>query len=450
MISASSNFISDASELAQRPVHLIEIDGYSYVFTNVRTGVAGQKPWISSMDEHSTSVNDLEGGADLGEFSFAIQDRGSAITSSFPSFVFEGKAVTIRTGTRNIDQSDFIIIFTGVIETVSSVDKNTAYKFTCIDNKQVLDKVIFKTADDGFPTSNEHFVELNGHPLDILLSSLEDEVEMDMSTVDVAKIEEYRDGIFNGTQFRFRIDSPPTAKEFLEQQILRPMGGYFWTNNLGKLSVNFLYPTTKTPDMTLDEDIILETPEAGQADLVNQMSFRFDKSTDDGKFYAEAVEEYEDSITRYGLFGQQVLESDGLKSGLQGFFLAAIVSRLIFFRYGLKSLTFDLDCRWPACRLELGDLTAVTHAGVPDRVAGVMGIEAKKFIVLGKKMNARGRTVQLTLIDATYLDSFSFYKIAPDAKLAYASEDAGDRATYMFLCNDSDQYSNGDPAHQLG
>lgn len=450
MITTNTNFDNANLPLVKKPIHLITITGYSRVFTNRSTGVGGQYDWVTNIEDHSITVNDLDGGSDLGEFTLSVLDYQRLLTADFPGFTFEGKKVTIKTGFIGMSQVDFVTIFTGIVDRVESVEKNSAYRFICTDNKSILTKVIYDVADDGYPTSSEHRKTLNAHPLDLLMSIFAD-CGLTTSDYDQTKIIDYRDGIFSGTQFQFTIDSPPQAREFIEQQLLKPLGGYLWTKADGKLSVNFIYTTDQVAVFDLTEANVTEIPEAEQADLVNVMSFRFDKSDDDGKYKAEAIQQYAESIALYGQYGQEIVESDGMRSGLQGFFLSSLVSRIIFQRYGLKNFRFEsIPAFWTAVKLEPGDVVTLTHSKVPDRKLGVMGVTGRKFVVLDRTWNFQDALVQLTLVDASYFSNFGLYKITPDAQGTYIASSSADKAKYMFLCNDSDQYSNGDAGHLLG
>jgi hypothetical protein len=602
MIRTTGNFAAANAILAKEPVVLITVAGYSRVFTNRATGISGQVDWIEDIQDLGITINDLDGGSDLGELIFTIQDRGGLITADFPSFVFEGKVVTLMTGFVGMAQSDFALLFTGKVDSVASANQNNSYTFTCVDNKQALTKVIYTVADDGKPTDSNHRRTLNGHPLDILLAGLRTEIGLADLEIDIPRIQIYRDGIFAGNQFLFEVDSPPAAKDFFEQQILKPLGGYLWVNNKGQMSVNFFIHDNRTPIypgsfvggfadgtgqlvappihignaietvvpagatqlllgvndhfytdntgswnvsvdgaapitvngdvrpwnitgglnsaylfdtsgssspvsvavtagnpitvsvvsglvsqhlgvnpsdglgdpsdtsagsrpgdwavqvannvvslMSLNPDNLGDTiPEALQADLVNQTSYRFDKTTD-GKFAAQPVRSYSVSTTRYGLFGQQVIESDGMRSGFQGYFLAAFVSRLIFLRYGLKNLKFDqVPVFWTACVLEPGDLVNLTEPHIPDRDLGTIGVTNKLFEVLDRTWDFMNGIVSLTLIDASYLQKFGQYLIAPNGMADFTAASATNKAKYMFLANASDQYSDATPAHLLG
>jgi hypothetical protein len=355
-----------------------------------------------------------------------------------------------------------VTLFTGVIDSVDGANSNLSYVFNCVDVSQVLSKVVFTVGDDGQPTDSTHTRTLNGHPLDILLEVLRTEVGLSDTSIDVAKIEAFRDGLYAGMQYKFTIDSPPAAKDFIEQQIMKPLGGYLWTNSQGQITVNFFDPGAVISRLVLDPHNTLQIPIAQTADLVNVISFRFDKSTD-GKYMSEAVEEYAASIARFGsvgagqLYGQQIIESDGTRSGFQGFFLADYVSRFIFLRYGLKNLSYqDVPFMWTACVLEPGDIVSVTSPDVPDRQAGVKGITNRLMEVLDRSWNFQECTVTLKLLDASYLSAFvspvtgTAYLITPNTTPAFASSSTTEKGKYMYLSNDSDQYSDGTAAHPLG
>lgn len=456
MIPASSQFDSANAILVKVPVFLITIDGFGS-FTNRDTGF-GADPWIVSIDDLTLNVADLDGGSDLGALAFTLQDRDRVITASFPCFVFEGASVTLKTGFPGMELADYITLWTGTIDTVDSVNFNADYYFTCTDKKQILSKSIFTVADDGkSPVDSTHPRTFTGHPLDMLISILENEFGMIRSVdYDYDKIVSYRDGLFSGAQFTFSITSSPTAKDFIEKEILVPLGGYLWMNYAGVITVNFFYPATTTPVFSLTPSNTVDVPEASQSDLVNSITFKFDDDPN-GKFLSEATVNNAASINKYGQFGARIIESQGMRSGLQGFFLARQTANLIFARYASKNLSFGqgsagqaIVAFWTAVKAEHGDFVTVTHPLVPDRAAGVMGISGKVFEVLSKVIHFESCTVELTLIDASYFSGTTSSLITPDSEADYASASSGDKARYMFMCDTHARYTNGDAAKVLG
>jgi hypothetical protein len=199
--------------------------------------------------------------------------------------------------------------------------------------------------------------------------------------------------------------------------------------------------------------------------MVNTVQMQFDlddssaNSSSSGTYLSSLTQNYEPSYLLYGnLSSETTINADGVRSAFQGFFVAALTAILIFMRYGFKNLTFDSqssggtnpDSRWTTLLYEPGDIVSVTHPQVPDRKAGVIGIANKLFEILNKSINFTEGRLAYSMIDASYLNNFGMYKIAPPGEPLYADASASDQATYMFFCGANGEYSNGDPGHVLG
>lgn len=452
MITASPAFLAANASLKKKPLYAIVIEGYSKVFANYSGFTVGAVPivdWLTSIENQAITINDLDGGADLADLQFTIQDRGGALTADFPIFTFEGKKVQLLHGLEGMDIADFVPLFTGRIDSIESTNGNTEYFFTCPDIRQELTKIIYGTADNGAATDSNNVRTLNGNPLDMLLAALQVEVGLDSSDIDIAKIINYRNNIYAGVEFEFKITSPPAAKDFIENELLKPLGAYLWSNNLGQITVNFYYPLSIVPVMDFTPDNLLDIPEAGVADLINEVSTRFDYDDSD-KPQAELIRQDVGSINKYGLFGQHVIEARGLRSGLQGNLIAGHTAFLMFARYGFKQLAFGstsgnsspVTALWNACLVEPGDIVTVTHPKVPDRLNGVMGITGKTFVVMDRTWHFFECLVEFKLLFID-LTPFRHYLITPNAEASYSSAGPTDQAKYLFQSNDSDQYSIG-------
>lgn len=461
MISSTPNFQTAlaAYKSGLIPVQIV-IAGYSRVFTNYPDGISGHYPWIVSIDNLDLTLNDLDGGANQRTGGFTVQDQGGAITGDFPGFIFEGKQIQIQVGFVGLAQVDFCTIFTGFIDTVSSANSNGEYYFQFSDAQSKLAAVVYQTGDDGGPTSSSNIKTVSGHPLDILIA-----ICQNLSVpCDVAKIQAYRDGPFAGTIFTFYLTQAPAAADFIKAQLLKPLGGYMWINAAGLVTVNFFYPLAGAVAVgSFTRDTWVDIPEAGQTNMVNTVQIQFDQdnasANSSGNYLSSSTQQYAPSYKLYGnLSSELTMNADGLRSAFQGFFIAALTSILIFMRYGFKNLTFDSqssggsdpDSIWNTLLYEPGDIVSVTHPQVPDRKAGVVGITNKLFEILNKSINFTEGKNTYTMIDASYLSSFGLFKITPPGEALYAAASAPDKAQYMFFCNASNQYSNGDPAHILG
>jgi len=448
---------------AGKIIYTVEIAGYGRVFSN--DSGYGNAPWLGAIDDMSVTIEDVDGGADQISFGFSVQDRGQLITGDFPSFTFEGKAVTIKTGFPGMDYADFAVLFNGLVDSVSSINSNLDYYFNLLDISDVLAKVIFPLGNDGKNApSSDNPLTLNAHPLDILLNILLTEVGLDSPLVDSAKIEAYRDGPFAGIQFIYEVSQSPAALDFITAQIMKPLGGYAWINSKGQVTVNFFYPLAgPVAVFNFNPSVWTSIPSADQIssnasrDMINTVQFQFDKDDRDsggsGNYLSQDTEEYGPSVSLYGVYGETVIQADGLRSAFQGFFISKLISRLIFLRYGLKTLLIDsnaADSLWNSVLLEPGDIVSVTHDKIPDRKNGVMGITNKLFEIISKAVHFTTGTVTYSMLDASYLSTFGFFKIAPTGEGDYTTVSAGDKAKYEFFSNDSAEYSNGDAGNVLG
>jgi len=105
---------------------------------------------------------------------------------------------------------------------------------------------------------------------------------------------------------------------------------------------------------------------------------------------------------------------------------------------------------WTTCVLEPGDIVSVTNRFVPDRQNGTLGITSKLMEVMDRDWNFEEGTVTLKLLDASYLSSFGSTLITEDSQADFTASTADEKISYMFLCSDSDQYSDGTAANLLG
>ena len=461
MIPATANFQTALAAFQDGKIIVqVVIAGYSRVFTNYPDGISGHYPWVVSIDNLDMTVKDLDGGADQRSGGVYVQDQGAAITGDFPSFVFEGKEIQIQVGFVGLAQVDFCTVFTGFIDTVSSANGNNEYYFQFSDAQARLAAPVYLTGDDGGPTSSTNVKTLSGHPLNMVI----DICKQLGVPADMATIAAYRDGPFAGLQFTFYLTQSPAGADFIKAQIMKPLGGYMWINSAGLLTVKFFYPLAGPVAVgSFTRDGWFEIPEAGQTQMINTVQMQFDldnsSSSSSGNYLSSSTEEYTPSYALYGnLSSELTINADGVRSALQGFFIAALASILIFMRYGFKNLTFDSqssggtnpDSRWATLLYEPGDIVSVTHPQVPDRKAGVMGITGKLFEILNKSINFTEGKLTYSMIDASYLSTFGLYLIAPPGEALYAADSSANQAKYMYFCGANGKYSNGDAGHILG
>jgi hypothetical protein len=470
MLTPTANWTKANAKFEKQVIYRFTIGGYYRTFSNLAP-VGGPNaetddPWLVSIDDHTKNVNDLEGGADQETMCFTVQDRSQKITKDFGAgYIFEGKLVQLYVGFASLTSlTDYLLLWQGYVDQVDSLNSNSEYYFQCSDVTSKLQQVVYQTGDTGAPTSANDIKTIKGHPLDIMLDILLNQLKdpasgqsLDPALINVARIQAYRNGVFAGAQMLFHLTQAPQAFDFIKNQLLKPLCGYIWVSQ-GKITVNFPYPlVSPTSAQTLTPDDWLTIPEAEQTAMVNTVQFQFDKDdasqAGTGNYLNISTQEYGASIALYGLFGEHSIASDGMRSALQGYLLSWLVARLIFLRYGFKNLKFDKNASeglFTQLLLEPGDLVSVTHPQIPDRKAGVMGVTNKLFEVLGKKIEFGPGLVTMTMIDASYLKNYGFSEVTSDTESDYTSASPSDQATFMFMCGTNGKYSNGNAGNTLG
>lgn len=451
MITATPAYLAAYNAHAKQPIYLFEVDGYGRAFSTRPTATPGRSPWIQKIDDHRQAVDVLNASSTLGDLSVTVIDYQRAITGDFAGTVFEGRPCTLKAGFVGLAEADYVTLFSGIVDSVPGDAANTMFTFVCKDRLRLLKQVVYLLGDDGQPCSEDHPRTILGNPIDILISVLQDEAGFAGGDIDLALLTRYRDEQFGGISFSFKITSPPDAKSFIENEILKPLGGVHFADNLGRYTARFMLPLAGTivAVATLDASNLLKVPEPEQAELINVLSIRFDNDGSD--FRSEAVELNQDSIDLYGQQGQQVIESQGMRSGFQGFSLATLLGKSVFNRYAAKNPQLDVEVHWgPPALLELGDFVYVTHALVPDRKTGTLGITNALFQVDEINRKFHSAVVGLKLADASGLKAYGALRIAPDAQVDYTSASGAQKARYIFMSNPIGKQSNGDNAGTLG
>lgn len=451
MITVDSSWDTANAVLAKQPYVSLEIAGYSKIFTTRDDGVTGHYPWIAEdgVGDIDYSTDPLNGTSELQDVTVTVLDYQGLLTADLPSVTLEGKVATIKVWFPGVTYAHAVTLFTGKVDLVQCSNANTTYDFVLKDTRIDLKQLVYLTGDDGQPTDSDHLKTVVAHPLDILLDILETQLSISTTSIDAAKIIAYRDGPFAGSIFQFSIDSPPEAKDFIENQIMKPLGGCLRTTASGVLTPFFLIPLAGTVSavQSFDEDEIVGIPLVGQADLVNVVHYKFDK--EDSSYKYESVKQDTASIALYGQ-GVQTVESDGMRSAFQAYFLTEIVSREIFNRFGSKNPTFDADFLFTAAKIEVSDIVSITHALMPDRKAGVMGVSDAWYQVQSLKYNLNDFVVTATLIDVSASRGYGAYRIAPDSEAAWTSASAPDKTRYMFVTDSTGKYSDSTDGNPLG
>jgi hypothetical protein len=453
------------------------------LFTTRSAPLAGQ-PYLKVPQGVQQTIRQLEGQSSIGALDLELTDARGALTALVSGGKLEGRQVTLRVGYPGMASSDFVTVATQEIESIAALPDLTGYALHCRDRKRTAKTKIFTRGDDGFPTSNDHPRTILANPIDIALMILQNELGLGQAPalaesawkiydpaawdasetsnptliwpnpqVDVDQFLFYRHGIFAGYLFDFTLDQPVEAKQFLEYEIFRALGGYLLVLPDGRLSPRFFLPAFSFANLFSFSDRNL-TALAGveRHPIINQVTYRMDY--DGSKFQTELLFLDAPSLAQYGLAGQHIIESKGLKLARGGAALAGLTAGRIFRRYaGMDpvsgapnggTLTLSVTSHFLTLTVEASDYVFVSHPLVPNFETGQRGLFNRICEVVEKQPNFAAGTMTYRLLDVGWLSSKKLSRIAPQGTASYPEASGAARGRYMFLSSEATkQYNDG-------
>lgn len=233
-------------------------------------------------------------------------------------------------------------------------------------------------------------------------------VGMPEGFIDVAGIEALRDEKFSDSVFRYRLNSPEDAKDFIEKEVLKPLNAYPFITQDGQYACRVYEGRAGTPVATLDEDQIIGwTWQGGEDRIINQVEVQYDwnEILAPNMFGVRQRYTAAASVEKYGLRAPFKMASKGLRSShnVQGELDRWAFE--LFQRYSDSAPRLQLIVRYGNHVLDIGETVAVTHARIPDRLTGSRGLVNEPFQIRDVRptFGAEGRVV-MTLIQVSALD----------------------------------------------
>jgi hypothetical protein len=451
MIATTANFDAARSALQQQPVVVLSLPALGLTYTN-RPGQPGLVPTATFLQMPaglSQTVDDLQGSATIGQLTATVVDRDRALLPTLGSKQWYGTAATLQLGFAGLTYpTDYIVAFAGQVESIVPTDDHTGWTISIRDKNRKLTNQVYGTGDDGAtPTSASNPRTLDGNPLDLVTSLLETELGIAAGDVDTAAITALRNGRFSCTRMLFSLTKAVNAKTFLEQELLRPNGLFHFVRNTGAISVGDVLappaPVSVAYAFTARDTIGI--PKFRQAPIYNWVQFDLDY---DGNKYLHTEEFLNTaSVAKYDLQAVLQIQSQGLRTNLQGASRAGITARRIFQRYAdapANQITLDSPSLKP-CIVEVGDYVTVTHPLMEDLDTGTLGWTNRVCQVLSVQPNWAAGTISFNLVDVTRQIGSAF-QYAPDTVPSWPTATAPQRQEYMFLANASSEQSDGTAA----
>lgn len=453
------------------------------LFTTTSEPLLG-RPYLKVPQGVHQTIRQLEGQGSIGALELEATDGAGFMTALVSGAKLEGRKVSLKVGYPGMSSADFVTLATQEVESVEALPDLTGYVLQCRDLKRSAKTKILTRGDDGFPVSNNHPRTLIANPMDVALMVFQNELGLGQTPslpesawklydpaqwnpdntanptlirpspqVDVEEFLFYRNGIFAGCLFEFTFTQPVEAKQFLEFELFRALGGFCLVLCDGRLSPRFFLPPYSFLNLfAFNERNVTVLPGVDRHPIVNQVSYRMDY--DGSKFQTELLFLCAPSLAQYGLAGQHIIESKGLKLARGGASLAGLTATRIFRRYGgIDPVSgapnggapiLTVTSHFLTLSVEVGDHVFLSHPLLPNFATGRRGLFNRIFEVIEKQPNFREGTMTYKLLDTGWVASKKLSKVAPEGTPAWPSASQAQREKYMFVCDDATgQYSDG-------
>ncbi len=442
----------------------------------------GRLPYLKVPQGVEQTVSVLGGTTSIGALELQVIDGRGYMTALASKAKLIGRIVNLEIGYPGMGSADFVTVSTQQIDNVQILKDGTGFQINCTDLKRTTKSKIFLTGDDGAAISKDHPRQLLANPMDICLMVYQNELGLGQAPdlpesawkiydpaqwsgdvnptlitpnpfLDLDQFLFYRNGIFAGDLFEFKLEQSVEAKQFLDYEVFKTLGGYLIVLSDGRLSPRFFTPPYDFSNLfSFNERNVTALPTVDRQPITNQVTSRLDY--DGSKFQTEMNFVNAPSLERFDLAGEDIIESKGIRTARGGAALAGITARRIFSRFsGIDSATdqpsggamiLTVTAQYMTLAVEVGDLVYFSHSLVPNLRTGRRGISNGIFEVIDKQPDYSNATMTYKLLDMSWLSSKTLALIAPAGTAAWTSASSAERDRYMFLSNSATgKYSDG-------
>ncbi len=446
----------------------------------------GKHPCLKIPQGVNQSIQQLQGQSSIGALEIDAIDDSGFMTALASGGKLVGRRLTLSVGYPGMNSSDFVTVATQEIEGVEVLASGGGFRFDCQDLNRYAKSQIFTVGDDGSAVSNQHPRALLANPMDVILMVIQNELGLGQPSLlepsawkiynpaqwdstfttnptlinpnpylDVEKVLFYRSGIFAGYLFDFTFTQGVEAKQFLEYEIFHPLGGYGIILADGRMSPRFFVPPYSFAGLaSLNDRNITALPGIKPNPITNQVAFRMDYGG--SQFQTELLFLSSPSLQQFGLAGEDIIESKGMKLERGGASLASITANRIFQRYGGMNPvtgsprggapTISVTSQFMNLTIEVGDFVYFSHPLLPNLETGTRGIYNRIMEVIDKQPNYTQGNMAYQLLDTGWMGSKTLSVIAPQGTPAWSAASNAQREQYMFLSEEATEaYSDGTP-----
>ena len=487
MLAGNANFNAKADLADQAPVYFATVAGISnrlYSTAKVQSVPGGttEKIVLDLPEISPGGIDLLEGSWTVAQVRLKFFDVGGEASllfgvggASAPVATWKNRHVTLWGGYRDLGWADYVKLFTGPAVGLELGPALGSYILTLADTSYMLDGELATaaTADEPatirgnvvnvfasllrgvFSTSDAHFPLLEVSTASAGVSSAPTGLGIPDALLDIAGMKAERDSWRPDDTVELEFRAPEAAREYLRREFFRVFQARLCLLGNGSLGFRFNrppMPATSAP--VLDLGTIAEVRSWAQLleDHLNKFTIRGDHDPDaDPEFadlYADSTTEDTDDRTETGETVEYVIESRWLRTADDGVFLASDLAAHIRQVWLVPPALVSVGVNFRQRRIEPGDVVAVTHPLIPDLRSGVRGVSGRLMHVLRAEPDTRAGLVVLELLDVG-LRRYGVIAPASVGSEVYTGADAVERGTFFFVCNGSEQMSNGDDGYRF-
>jgi len=265
--------------------------------------------------------------------------------------------------------------------------------------------------------------------------------KMDPNEVDLAEFDRLNRLFLGGFNYDFRIDDPIEAREFIEQQILRPITAFSILRR-GRSSIGFHSPPIPGADtITITQDNVeniskLKIKRSLSKNYYNTTTYRFDRDTLTKDFKTIRIVQDSTSVTDFNV-GQRAItvDSEGMRTTTGGPALAQSSGNRFLNRYKRGSEFIDgIEVRFgDIYNLDIGDnvILDLEDLKVTDIKSGTREGESRIFQVLNKSIDIKSGKVSISVVDTNFTGANRYALVSPASFIKSGS------STTVFTIEDS-------------
>lgn len=257
-----------------------------------------------------------------------------------------------------------------------------------------------------------------------------------MRDVDVATFQYVQTNYFNAattSNMQFYLDEATSGKDFIDVQILFPVGCYS-ISRFGRVSVSITKPPLPGVgkmvqlDYTnvIDPDKIQVTRSANSRSFYNVIQYTYDKDPVSGNYGTVNYAVDSVSLTNFNQTAILPITADGLKSSIGGGSIVEIRSNSLLNRYKNCTTLIELTCNWSVGSLiEVSDIVLLIDNGnlkIMNYDTGERNLQQQLFEVIDRSYNLASGNVKLKLLGGVGFSINSrFALISPSSQLDTSS-----------------------------